>query len=121
VNTLMLRGTPLSSFWKHPPCIIYQNVDLRIARLNLLSHLSNFLLRREVSQEQIDLFIATTASDFALSLLTASTRSWQTMTTRAPILASPKAVSFPMPELEPVTVQVFPCMSICIKNPFSTG
>src|SRR5438270_7329646 len=43
-------------------------------------------------------------------------RSRQTITTVAPMLASPMAVALPMPELAPVTMQIFPC--ICV---FSVG
>src|SRR5439155_22615116 len=37
-------------------------------------------------------------------------RSRQTMTTVAPIWASASAVAFPIPELAPVTIQIFPCI-----------
>src|SRR5690349_12402463 len=36
-------------------------------------------------------------------------RSRQTMTTVAPICAKASAVAFPIPELAPVTMQIFPC------------
>src|SRR5947209_1907270 len=47
-----------------------------------------------------------------ISLLASSplARSRQTMTTVAPICASASAVAFPMPELAPVTMQIFPCI-----------
>src|SRR6266571_9392148 len=47
-----------------------------------------------------------------ISLLASSplARSRQTMTTVAPIWASASAVAFPIPELAPVTMQIFPCI-----------
>src|SRR5437588_6470731 len=47
-----------------------------------------------------------------ISLLASSplARSRQTMTTVAPICASASAVAFPIPELAPVTMQIFPCI-----------
>src|SRR5713101_7850196 len=47
-----------------------------------------------------------------ISLLASSplARSRQTMTTVAPICASSSAVAFPIPELAPVTMQIFPCI-----------
>src|SRR5690348_1732563 len=46
-----------------------------------------------------------------ISLLACSplARSRQTITTVAPICASASAVAFPIPELAPVTMQIFPC------------
>src|SRR6266480_7868370 len=37
-------------------------------------------------------------------------RSRQTITTVAPICANPSVVAFPIPELAPVTMQIFPCI-----------
>src|SRR6266480_3290228 len=47
-----------------------------------------------------------------ISLLACSplARSRQTITTVAPICASASAVAFPIPELAPVTMQIFPCI-----------
>src|SRR6266550_4986713 len=47
-----------------------------------------------------------------ISLLASSplARSRQTITTVAPICASASAVAFPIPELAPVTMQIFPCI-----------
>src|SRR5436190_24239582 len=47
-----------------------------------------------------------------ISLLVSSplARSLQTMTTVAPICASSSPVAFPIPELAPVTMQIFPCI-----------
>src|SRR6266536_2546949 len=47
-----------------------------------------------------------------ISLLASSPlgRSRQTITTVAPICASASAVAFPIPELAPVTMQIFPCI-----------
>src|SRR6266852_4861521 len=47
-----------------------------------------------------------------ISLLASSplARSRQTSTTVAPIWASASAVAFPIPELAPVTMQIFPCI-----------
>src|SRR6266849_5910647 len=47
-----------------------------------------------------------------ISLLASSplSRSRQTITTVAPICASASAVAFPIPELAPVTMQIFPCI-----------
>src|SRR5207253_4798947 len=47
-----------------------------------------------------------------ISLLASSplARSRQTMTTVAPICAKALAVAFPIPELAPVTMQIFPCI-----------
>src|SRR5438067_12880081 len=47
-----------------------------------------------------------------ISLLASSplARSRQTITTVAPLCASASAVAFPIPELAPVTMQIFPCI-----------
>src|SRR5258708_16175272 len=47
-----------------------------------------------------------------ISLLASSplARSRQTITMVAPICASASAVAFPIPELAPVTMQIFPCI-----------
>src|SRR5205807_9212785 len=47
-----------------------------------------------------------------ISLLASSplARSRQTITTVAPLCASASAVAFPIPELAPVTRQIFPCI-----------
>src|SRR5947209_4540849 len=47
-----------------------------------------------------------------ISLLASSplARSRQTITTVAPFSASASAVAFPIPELAPVTMQIFPCI-----------
>src|SRR5690348_18266199 len=47
-----------------------------------------------------------------ISLLACSplARSRQIITTVAPICASASAVAFPIPELAPVTMQIFPCI-----------
>src|SRR5213078_3635055 len=47
-----------------------------------------------------------------ISLLASSplARSRQTITTVAPICARASAVAFPIPELAPVTMQIFPCI-----------
>ena len=90
-----------------PACVVDQHVEAGVFLPDLLGERSNGSLRRTsaISRstcEDSDSHRISSSAAFPFSGFR------QTMTTRAPIWAKPRAVCFPIPLFAPVTIHTFP-------------